>query len=81
MSLCHGSVHFRALSHASVLFDSMNGVPGEKEGKGSMRSLGAFEVIDDMKRQFEALCPGLVACADILALAARDAIVVVSWSW
>ncbi|KAM1047607.1 hypothetical protein TB2_026426 [Malus domestica] len=59
---------------ASVLLNSKGGNKAEKDGPPNI-SLHAFYVIDNAKKQVEASCPGVVSCADILALAARDAVV------
>uniref|UniRef100_F6H1N3 Peroxidase n=1 Tax=Vitis vinifera TaxID=29760 RepID=F6H1N3_VITVI len=56
---------------ASILID---GSSTEKTA-GPNRLLRGYDVIDDAKTQLEAACPGVVSCADILALAARDSVV------
>ncbi|KAA8547544.1 hypothetical protein F0562_003973 [Nyssa sinensis] len=60
---------------ASVLLNSNGNNSAEKDGPPNI-SLHAFYVIDNAKKQLEASCPGIVSCADILALAARDAVVI-----
>ncbi|NP_001312424.1 peroxidase 24-like precursor [Nicotiana tabacum] len=58
---------------ASILLDKVGTDQSEKEARPNL-SLGGFDVIDDIKRQVEEKCPEIVSCADILALAARDAV-------
>lgn len=54
---------------ASVLINSKGKNKAEKDGRPNA-SLHAFYVIDNAKKEVEASCPGVVSCADILALAA-----------
>lgn len=63
---------------ASILIDGAN---TEKTSIFNSNVRG-YNVIDDAKTQLEQACPGVVSCADILALAARDAVVLASGpSW
>ena len=42
------------------------------------QGLRGVEIIEGAKTQLEAQCPGVVSCADIIALAARDAVAMVT---
>ncbi|KAJ1386551.1 Secretory peroxidase [Sesbania bispinosa] len=59
---------------ASVLLDSVEGMTSEKLAGPNLNSLRGFEVIDKIKYLLEEECPLTVSCADILAMAARDAV-------
>ncbi|KAJ1402460.1 Secretory peroxidase [Sesbania bispinosa] len=68
---------------ASVLLNDTDTFIGEKTAFPNVNSLRGFEVIDNIKSVIEALCPGVVSCADILAVAARDSVVALggpSWT-
>ncbi|KAG5606875.1 hypothetical protein H5410_028367 [Solanum commersonii] len=69
---------------ASVLlnFTSSTGNQTEKFGIPNL-TLRGFSFIDNVKKMIEDECPGVVSCADIVALVARDSVVVTggpSWS-
>ncbi|CAI5471397.1 unnamed protein product [Closterium sp. Yama58-4] len=57
----------------SVLLNSTKGNKAEKDADINL-SLNGFDIIDRIKTAVEAKCPGVVSCADITALAARDGV-------
>ncbi|XP_050231879.1 peroxidase 20 [Mercurialis annua] len=59
---------------ASVLLDGYGDMVSEKQAGPNLNSLRGFEVIDKIKYDLEEACPLSVSCADILAIAARDAV-------
>ena len=68
---------------ASILLDDGPTIISEKNALPNKGSVRGYEVIEAAKTEVEKLCPGVVSCADILTVAARDASVMVggpSWS-
>ncbi|XP_031481159.1 peroxidase 11 [Nymphaea colorata] len=59
----------------SVLLDDTRTLIGERSAIANKDSLRGFRLVDRIKTMVEARCPGIVSCADILAIAARDAVV------
>ncbi|KAM6550461.1 hypothetical protein CsatB_000269 [Cannabis sativa] len=67
----------------SILLDDTSSFTGEKNAGPNANSVRGFDVVDNIKTKVEASCPGVVSCADILAVAARDSVVALggpSWT-
>ncbi|WVZ77798.1 hypothetical protein U9M48_025620 [Paspalum notatum var. saurae] len=58
---------------ASVLLNSTAAGVAEKDAPPNL-TLRGFDFVDRVKALVEEACPGVVSCADVLALAARDAV-------
>jgi peroxidase len=61
---------------ASILLDG----PGTEKTAVQNTGIFAYDLIDDIKSELEAACPGVVSCADIIVAATRDAVGMVSKS-
>ncbi|CAL5353248.1 unnamed protein product [Camellia sinensis] len=59
----------------SILLDDTLSFKGEKTALPNNGSVRGFNVIDDIKSKVEEVCPDIVSCADIVAIAARDSTV------
>nr|GMD25329.1 peroxidase 4-like [Ipomoea batatas]GMD27184.1 peroxidase 4-like [Ipomoea batatas] len=59
----------------SILLDDTSFFKGEKIAFPNNNSVKGYNVIDDIKNAVEEVCPGIVSCADIIAIAARDSTV------
>ncbi|KAL5832210.1 hypothetical protein ACOSQ4_017564 [Xanthoceras sorbifolium] len=54
----------------SVLLDDADGIQTERSAIPN-QSLSGLDVVDNIKTALESVCPGVVSCADILALASE----------
>ncbi|KNA05386.1 hypothetical protein SOVF_190840 [Spinacia oleracea] len=59
----------------SILLDDTTTFQSEKTAAPNNNSARGFEVVDNIKAKLEKACPGVVSCADILAIISRDAVV------
>nr|KYP34460.1 Cationic peroxidase 1 [Cajanus cajan] len=76
-------LHFHDCFVQAILLDDTSSFTGEKTAGPNANSIRGFDVIDTIKSKVESLCPGVVSCADILAVAARDSVVALggqSWT-
>jgi peroxidase len=55
----------------SILLDNSSSIVSEKYAKPNNNSARGYPVVDDVKAALEKACPGVVSCADILAIAAK----------
>ncbi|KAK4581754.1 hypothetical protein RGQ29_025068 [Quercus rubra] len=59
---------------ASILLDGTASFLSEKNAAPDANSTRGFDVVDNIKTALENSCPGIVSCADILAIAAEASV-------
>lgn len=65
----------------SILLDDTRNFTGEKTALPNLNSVRGFSVVDEIKEAVDKACKRpVVSCADILAIAARDSVAIVSSS-
>ena len=62
---------------ASLLLNNSATIQSEKEALPNNNSARGYGVVDDIKTALESACPATVSCADILAIAAKESVVLV----
>ncbi|KAF5187994.1 Peroxidase [Thalictrum thalictroides] len=58
----------------SILLDDTNTIQSEKNAGPNVNSARGFNVVDNIKTALENACPGVVSCADILAVASETSV-------
>jgi hypothetical protein len=69
---------FQGCDGSLLLDDDLPAIQSEKSVPANNNSARGFPVVDDIKSALEHACPGIVSCADILALAAEISVELVS---
>lgn len=62
----------------SVLLEDVPGVIDSELNAGANNGIQGLDIVDNIKAAVESSCPGVVSCADILALASQVSVVLVS---
>jgi len=66
---------------ASILLDNSSSIVSEKFATPNNSSARGYPVVDAVKAALEEACPGVVSCADILAIAAKISVELVRFSF